>query len=239
MNDNGSPYKVHLPIFEGPLDLLLHLIKINEIDIYDIPISVVTEQYLQYLALMQEVNIDVASEYLVMAATLAHIKSKMLLPSPSLEDDDAGEDPRTELVQRLLEYQCFKKAAEKLSNQEILGRDVFTRSEPAPETEDESIEEASLFDLLEALRGILGKIKSEEFLLDFKKEKISFKDKTVEILEKLAHAEYIVLQDLFSSCKSRLEIIVTFVAMLELIRSQRIRALQLQNFGSIRIALRT
>ena len=127
MEKNSPTYKVHLPVFEGPLDLLLHLIKINEIDIYDIPIAVVTEQYLEYLELMEKLNLDIASEYLVMAATLAHIKSKMLLPSISSDEEASEEDPRSELVQRLLDYQRYKKAAEELEEKDILGRDVFPR----------------------------------------------------------------------------------------------------------------
>ena len=236
MDDNSPTYQVHLPLFDGPLDLLLHLIKTNEIDIYDIPISVITDQYLEYLALMKEVNIDVAGDYLVMAATLAYIKSKMLLPSPVDDSEETGEeDPRDELVQRLLNYQRFKKAAETLSNQEILGRDIFPRSDSIEGEEGNEIEEASLFDLMEALREILKKIEGKEQILDFTKEKIFLKDKMVEILKRLAEVEYIFFQDLFSSTKSRLEMIVTFVAMLELIRDQKIRTLQVKKFGSIRI----
>jgi segregation and condensation protein A len=235
---NSSTYQVQLPIFEGPLDLLLHLIKINEIDIYDIPIAVITAQYLEYLELMRELNLDVAGEYLVMAATLAYIKSKMLLPSsPETAEEETGEDPRDELVQRLLDYQRFKKAAEKLGNKEILGRDVFARS--GSEEKEEIYElEVNLFDLMEALRGILKKVGTQDELLDFTKEKISLKDKMIEIIERVKAVEYIIFQDLFSSTKNRYEIILTFIALLELIRNQKIRTLQFQDFGTIRIYLR-
>ena len=241
MDQTSPTYHVHLPLFEGPLDLLLHLIKINELDIYDIPIAVITEQYLEYLNLMQELDIDVASEYLVIAATLAYIKSKMLLPTPPEGTDESVEevDPRTELVERLLEYQRFKKAAEKLGDQEILGRDIFTRSEsPEEGAQAEEAGEASLFDLIEALRGILAKLGPRDRLLDFSREKVSLKDKMVEILERLQEVEYLLFQELFSLAENRLEIIVTFLAILELIRNQRIRALQFENFGNIRIYLR-
>ncbi|MFH0812916.1 MAG: segregation/condensation protein A [Pseudomonadota bacterium] len=239
MDETSPTYQVHLPVFEGPLDLLLHLIKINEIDIYDIPVAVITAQYLEYLDLMQELNLDVAGEYLLMAATLAYIKSKMLLPpEPETSEEPSGEDPREELVQRLLDYQRFKIAAEKLADKEILGRDIFPRSEPEAEEENEGIEEASLFDLIEALRGVIKKIDTYEKILDFTKEKISIKDKMMEILEQLAVVEYIIFQDLFSSAQHRMDVIVTFMAMLELIRSQKIRALQFQNFGTIRIYLK-
>ena len=238
MEKNSSTYQVQLPIFEGPLDLLLHLIKINEIDIYDIPIAVVTEQYLEYLDLMRELNLDVASEYLVIAATLAYIKSKMLLPSsPETAEEETGEDPRAELVQRLLDYQRFKQAAEKLGKKEMLGRDVFAR---AGSEEKEEIYElgVNLFDLMEALREILKKVGTQDKLLDFTREKISLKDKMIEIIERLKAVEYIIFQDLFSSTQNRHEIILTFIALLELIRNQKIRVLQFQDFGTIRVSMR-
>ena len=236
MEDQSPPYKVQLPAFEGPLDLLLHLIKINEVDIYDIPIAIVTEQYLQYLGLMKELNLDIASEYLVMAATLAHIKSRMLLPSTPPDGEESEEDPRNELVQRLLDYQRYKKAAEELEDKEILGRDVFSR----PGSEDNGGGEltVNLFDLIEALKGILEKVDAEEGILDFTKEKISLKDRMVEVIERLEAVESLIFQDLFSSAESRYEIILTFMALLELIRNQKVRILQLEMFGTIRISLR-
>jgi len=238
MEDNSSDYKVHLPIFEGPLDLLLHLIKTNEIDIYDIPIAVITGQYLEYLDLMKELNLDIASEYLVMAATLAYIKSKMLLPSSAeIAEGDTEEDPRNELVQRLLDYQRFKKAAEKLSDKELLGRDVFPRSGLEEKQEYDEVE-VNLFDLIEALRGILEKIGTKGELLDFTKEGVSLKDKMREIIERLKTVEFVLFHDLFSSAENRYEIIITFVALLELIRDQKVRVFQFQDFGTIRIYLR-
>jgi segregation and condensation protein A len=240
MDETSPTYQVHLPLFEGPLDLLLHLIKINELDIYDIPIAVITDQYLEYLDLMRELDLDLAGDYLVMAATLAYIKSKTLLPSPAEGEQGGGEeeDPREELVQRLLDYQRFKKAAEKLGDQEILGRDVFTRPETGDTGENEEVEEASLFDLMEALRGILAKLGPRDKILDFTREKISLKDRMVEILERLQGVEYLLFEDLFFSAQDRLEIILTFLAILELIRDQRVRALQFENFGTIRMYLR-
>lgn len=235
MEGHSADYQVRLPAFEGPLDLLLHLIKLNEIDIYDIPISLIAEQYLQYLELMKELNLDVASEYLVMAATLAYIKSKMLLPVPSAsEDGDSGEDPRQELVERLLDYQRFKKAAEKLGGKEILGRDVFSRSESDDGGKEVEVE-ANLFDLIEALRVILSKVQTKDRVLDFTRERISLKDKMMEILDRLKDTEYLVFQDLFSSIPDRYGIIVMFMALLELMRSQEIRAVQFESFGTIRI----
>jgi len=236
MDEYSPHYKVHLPIFEGPLDLLLHLIKINEIDIYDIPIAQVTEQYVEYLGIMKELNLDIASEYLVMAATLAHIKSKMLLPSIPSDQEESEEDPRNELVQRLLDYQRYKKAAEKLDDKEVLGRDVFPR--PGSDGEEGRELAVNLFDLIEALRGILARVASQDNIMDFTREKLSLKDKMVEIIERLKAVEYIIFQDLFASAESRYAIILTFMALLELIRNQRVRALQFQAFGAIRIYLR-
>src|SRR4026209_2148418 len=135
---SASGYRVELPAFEGPLDLLLHLIQAHELDIMDIPIGFVTHKYVEYVTLMQKLNIDVASEYLVMAATLAHIKSKMRLPTPPEDQEEEGEldiDPRAELVRRLLEYQKYKLAGEDLAGRLVLGRDVFLRGIPAPEVE--------------------------------------------------------------------------------------------------------
>lgn len=236
MNEKADPYRVNLPVFEGPLDLLIHLIKVNEVDIYDIPIALVTQQYLEYLDLMREFNIDVASEYLLMAATLAYIKSRMLLPSPPKGEEEEENDPRKELVQRLLEYQRYKKAAEELSQKDLLGRDLFTRAGPDDDQAgDDEAEEASLFDLMEALRGIIERIGTHEKLLDFTKEKISMREKMVEILERLQSADYILFQDLFAAATSRYEVIVTFVAMLELIRDHKIIILQFRAFGTIRI----
>ncbi len=238
MDEESSPYRVNLPVFEGPLDLLLHLIKVNEVDIYDIPISLVTKQYLEYLDLMKELNIDVASEYLVMAATLAYIKSKMLLPSPPIDDDEDERDPREELVQGLLEYQRYKRVAEELGQKNLLGRDVFSRAGADEVDEGEEVEEASLFDLMEALRGILSRIDAHEKLIDFTRERVSLKDKIVEILERLATADYIVFQDVFAGSRNRFEVIVTFLAMLELMREHKIMVLQFRNFGMIRIYTR-
>ena len=236
MEEHSPTYKVHLPIFEGPLDLLLHLIKINEIDIYDIPIAVVTEQYVEYLDLMKELNLDIASEYLVIAATLVHIKSKLLLPTTPSDEEDSGEDPRDALVQRLLDYQRYKKAAEQLDDKEILGRDVFSR--PGSEEEGGGELTVNLFDLIEALRGILEKVDSPDKILDFTKEKVSLKDKMIEIIERLEAVKYLIFKDLFSSAENRYEIILTFMALLELMRNQKVRILQVQAFGSIRISLR-
>ena len=158
----GSAYAVKLSVFEGPLDLLLHLIRLNEVDITDIPIALIAEQYLEYLDLMRELNLDVAGEYLLMAATLAWIKSRMLLPPVEGEEEEEGADPRAELIARLLEYQRFKEAAEELRERQILGRDVFeargSSLEGTPEAEREI--EVGMIQLLEAFRKVLHLVES-------------------------------------------------------------------------------
>src|SRR6188768_1639658 len=150
----ANTYSVKLPTFEGPLDLLLHLIEEHELNVMDIPIAFVAKKYVEYITLMQELNIDVASEYLVMAATLAHIKSKTLLPTPPADDEDEEEnelDPRAELIRRLLEYQKYKQAGEQLAAHDVLGRDVFPRGMPAPSVDGPApMTGLSLFKLLDA-----------------------------------------------------------------------------------------
>jgi len=237
------PLQVKLEIFEGPLDLLLHLIKKNEIDIYDIPILVITQQYMEYLEMMKTLNLDVAGEFLLMAATLLHIKSKMLLPpseeEPSGEDQEGElEDPRAELVRRLLEYQRFKEAASDLAKGCLLDREVFARKFFAEklleETEDALTGEVTLYDLLEAIKKVLQGIPPEEFQ-EISLDHLSIKDKINQIMERLWETESLTFKELFTSLASRGEIIVTFLAILELMRLRMINVFQAESFGPIRI----
>ncbi len=231
--------EVQLGIYEGPLDLLLHLIKKNELSITDIPIATITEQYLATLDLMQSLNLDVAGEFLVMAATLVHIKSKMLLPPGEDEGDEEeeGTDPRDELVRRLLEYQRFKEAAEELEKRDILRRDVFVRPfEPPEEVGSWELEKISLFDLLSALRHVLEKLPAEsvhEVTLD----KISVRDKMNLILDDLQRRGKVIFQSLFEGAISRLDVVVTFLAMLELAKMRAVRIWQEERLGPIVIEL--
>lgn len=226
---------VQLEIFEGPLDLLLHLIKKNEVSVTDIPIAAITEQYLATLELMQNLNLDVAGEFLVMAATLIHIKSRMLLPAGDDEpDEDEGIDPREELVRRLLEYQRFKDAAAELEQRELLTRDVFTRSAAAEQAPAQGFREVSLFELLTALRRVIERLPKDdahEVIL----EKITVREKMTLILDILRAGERVTFEALFSAVKSRLEIIVTFLAMLELVKMRAIRIFQEALNGPIQI----
>ena len=225
-------YTVKVDIFEGPLDLLLHLIKQNQLDIYDIPIALVTEQYLEYIRIMKALDLTIAGEFLVMAATLMYIKSRMLLPAPLEEEEEEGEDPRAELVQRLVEYKRFKEAALHLSHQPLLGRDVFIR--PVQEIEAAAGEiEADLFHLIDALRELLKHQKVEDFH-EVTLERITLREKIRELYERLQGiGEAVPFSELFAPLSSRVELIITFLALLELIRSGMVRAYQRDTFGPV------
>jgi segregation and condensation protein A len=227
-----EPYTVKVDVFEGPLDLLLHLIKQNQIDIYDIPIAIVTEQYLDYIRIMKALDLSIAGEFLVMAATLMYIKSRMLLPAPIEEEEEEAADPRAELVQRLVEYKRFKEAAVRLSQQALLGVDVFIR--PAREIEAEAGEiEADLFHLIDALRELLKRQEIKDFH-DVTLDRVTLRDKMTELWEKLQGAkEAVAFTTLFTHVSSRLELIVTFLALLELIRAGMLRAYQRDVFGPV------
>jgi segregation and condensation protein A len=226
---------VQLENFEGPLDLLLHLIKKNEVTITDIPIAVITEQFLATLDLMQTLNLDVAGEFLVMAATLIHIKSRMLLPPSEEESDDEeeGADPREDLVRRLLEYQRFKEAASELEQRDVLTRDVFVRgTPPAQETAPAAFRELSIFELLTALRRVLERLPKDEFH-EVTLEKITVREKMTLLLDRLHAHGRVWFESLFSDARTRMEIVVTFLAMLELVKMRAIRILQEDPQGPI------
>jgi segregation and condensation protein A len=228
---------VQLEIFEGPLDLLLHLIKKNEVSITDIPIAEITEQYLATLELMETLNLDVAGEFLVMAATLVHIKSRMLLPTgdDDAEDDEEGNDPREELVRRLLEYQRFKDAAEQLGRREILTRDVFIRStKPSEEVPVPSLRELSVFELLTAFRRVLERLPKDN-VHEVTLEKITVREKMTMLLDRLRASSQVLFESLFSDIKTRMEVVVTFLAMLELVKVRAIRIFQDELNGPIMI----
>jgi len=238
LTDERSSYTVRLDIFEGPLDLLLHLINKNELDIFNIPISLITEQYFEYIKLMKVLNLDIAGEYLLMASTLLHIKSKMLLPQSTEEEEEEGEDPRAELVRRLLEYQKYKTGAAELGRRPMLDRDVFIRLVTAGEEETKEKEriEVTLFDLLEAFRKVLERAKAEaihEVILD----RLSVEDKIQEILALLQKENRsLAFHLLFPDQVSRRVIIITFLAILELVKMKLVRIFQVAPFEVIRIS---
>ena len=228
-------YKVKLEVFEGPLDLLLYLIKKNELDIYDIPISSITEQYLEYIELMRMLDLNIAGEFLVMAATLIHIKSKMLLPPEEKEIlPEEEEDPREELVRRLLEYKKFKEVAGVLQDLEGQRREMFTRSASLEDQPGEQFFEASLFDLITALTRVLKDVPKEIFQ-EIVKEEFTVEQKVHDILHMLVDNPVLYLGELFNKAKSKLEIIATFLAVLELIRLKEIIVVQKKRFDDIEI----
>ena len=234
------PYQVRIENFEGPLDLLLHLIKKNEINIYDIPIALIAQQYLSYIEAMKELNLAVAGEFLVMAATLLQIKSKMLLPvEESAEDEDDGPDPREELVRRLLEYKTFKEAARQLDTQEKMWREIYSRpvtpQKDAPVTDEAMLENIGLFDLVDALQGILNRNPGKK-LLEILPDNLTVRDRMNVILEALEGQESIGFEALFDASSHRLLIIVTFLALLELIRLRTVRVYQAESFGPILVS---
>lgn len=242
MTDEPTNYAIKLDIFEGPLDLLLYLIKKNEIDIYNIPVALITEQYLQYLKIIKSLNLDMAGEYLVMASTLIHIKSKMLLPAddePS--DEETEEDPRAELVRQLLEYQAFKEAASELEKRPLLERDVFTRKasleeivdKPADDDSDDLIE-VNVFELIEAFHRVVSRIDKKE-LLEIDLEKMSITDIINDVMERLTREKNLTFEELLGEKMDRRRIVYTFLAILELIKLKMIKAYQTSAFGVIRI----
>jgi segregation and condensation protein A len=239
--DETTDYAIKLDIFEGPLDLLLYLIKKNEIDIYNIPVALITEQYLQYLKIIKSLNLDLAGEYLVMASTLIHIKSKMLLPVPDEPSaEETEEDPRAELVRQLLEYQSFKEAATDLGKRPLLERDVFTRSAPInddvkkpTENEDELIE-VNIFELIEAFHRLVSRIDKKE-LLEIDLEKLSITDTINGIMERLNREKNLTFEELLGERIDRRRVIYTFLAILELIKMKMVKAYQTAAFGVIRI----
>ncbi len=236
----ASDYRISLPVFEGPLDLLLHLIQKHELDILNIPIAFVTEKYVAYIMMMEELNIDVASEYLVMAATLAHIKSKMLLPTPPADQDGPPEeelDPRMELVRRLLEYQKYKLAAEQLGERAVLGRDVFGRGTSEAVAEGPApFAQTSTFKLLDAFEAILKRVsRTKDHQIDF--ERISITDRINQLSDLLRARPSVAFEDLFEGQRTRADVIVTFLALLEMTRLRMTRIAQESPYSPIHIEL--
>ncbi len=219
-------YEVRLDIFEGPLDLLLHLIRKNELDIFDIPIATITDQYLEYIGLMEALNITLAGEFLLMASTLIHIKSRMLLPG---SEDEEGEDPRTEITRPLLEYLRFKELAGELSDRDMLDRDVFTRRFP-PDYKghfenEEPLIEVSLFQLIDAFKRVMDQ-RLPGVQLKFQVETWSLKEKTGLIMDRLKEQGGLYFGELFDEARSLAEFVITFLALLELAQMGLLRIFQ-------------
>ncbi len=231
-------YKINLPAFEGPLDLLMHLIRKNDVQVENIPIVTILDQYLHYLNLMQELNIDLAGEFILMAAELAHIKSKMLLPDEKTDEEDEGEDPRAELARRLLEYQRFKDVAARLAERPFLGRDVFVH--PAyreKENTEEPILQADSYKLLLAFNGVLKRLKPEKFH-EVTMERLSVSQRIYQLIERFKEGTSLTFDEVFENERTKGECVITFLAMLEMIKLKLIRVWQADEQGAIRIELR-
>jgi len=222
-------HPVKLEVFEGPLDLLLYLIQKNDLDITDIPISQITSEYLSTIDLLKELNLGMAGEFLLMAATLIQIKARMLLPSPEAEGEE-GPDPRAELISKLLEYQRYKEAAQFLGEQAETVKDVFYRGAPVF-SKEEQVLEVDLFELLDAFKDVLAQAK--EGVREIIIEEIPVERRIQEILETLRQKQAITFKELFKNDATRRDMIVTFLAILELIRMKNVSVQQSEAFGDI------
>lgn len=232
-------YRVKLEVFEGPLDLLLYLIKKDEIDISDIPIAHITAQYLAYLEMMQELDIAVAGDFLVMASTLIYIKSKMLLPpAPKIEgEEDLNEDPRAELVERLLEYQKFKSASQMLYSRGEIEAACYTRGQLETDSSNPEVS-ATVFDLLRVFREILKRAE-EKIELEIARDEVTIAEKLQQIHDLLDRYEQVNVRELFEMSRSKRELIITFLAFLELVKEWKIHLVQRELFGDIFARKRT
>jgi segregation and condensation protein A len=236
-----TDYKVRLDIFEGPLDLLLYLVKRDEIDIYDISLERITKQYLEYIEAFKELNIDLAGEFVVMAANLIYWKSRSLLPvdqQPPEEDVDE-DDPRWELIRQLIEYKKFKEAAEQLQLRQLEQEKIFSRPSGGPALLASAplrLGEVGIFQLINAFQTVLKRLDARENLQEIFGENFTVSDKIDLILATVSEGKAVRFSTLFAEAASRVEIVVTFLALLELIRLKQVRALQSDPFSEIEIA---
>ncbi len=242
LSETPGGYSVRLDRFEGPLDLLLHLIRKNELNIHDIPIALITRQYLEYLDLMKSLNLVIAGEFLVMAATLISIKARTLLPQEVIPEEE-GPDPREELVRRLLEYRTVQEAAAGLAERERIWSERFRRdpnlpeidpAEPAVEPEASALIEASLFDLLDSLRAMLERIPTGAGI-ELRLDEPTVTDRIAGLLEQVQQAEQITFAQLCGETPTRAWVIVTFLALLELVRLRLVSIFQTELCGEVRI----
>ena len=232
-------YKVKFEVFEGPLDLLLYLVKKEEVDIYEVNLTKLATQFLEYIEVMRLLDLDIAGEFLVMAATLMYLKSRELLPvdqQAATEGEDEGADPRWELIRQLVEYKKFKDAAAQLQALEARQENVFARTPAKPEFEAPTVRRnVSLFDLLNAVNSVLKRFSQREDLRDIYEDKWTVSEKIQFLLKELAARSVLKFSELFANATSRSEVVCTFLALLELMRLKQIIAIQHQPFGEIEI----
>jgi segregation and condensation protein A len=233
----GEGYRVQAGPFDGPLDLLLHLVRANEIDIMDIPIVAITEQYTAYLELMRELDLEIAGEYLLMAATLVHIKSQMLLPREAEAGEGEAPDPRADLVHQLLDYQRFRQAAENLQAMESRRTLIWTRDEIPGEFEGEELIAVDMVDLMRAFKTLLGRL-GDEARLRLKRDNVSVAEKIAWLTDLLEERRSVDLLATFAELPTRLDRIAAFLAVLEMMRLALVVVFQRKHLGEIRVALR-
>jgi len=234
-----TDYKVKLEVFEGPLDLLLYLIKQDEIDIYDISLERITGQYLEYLQAFKELNIELAGEFIVMAANLIYLKSRSLLPVDQQppEEDAEEDDPRWDLIRQLIEYKKFKEAAAELHLRALEQEQIFARESPSLLLQEPlRLEEVGIFQLINAFQTVIKRIEARQDVQEIFAERFSVSEKIDFILQRVANSARLRFSDLFGAAVSRVEVVVTFLALLELIRLKQVRALQKNMFEEIEIA---
>jgi segregation and condensation protein A len=233
-----SDYKVKLEVFEGPLDLLLYLIKRDEIDIYDISLERITRQYLEYLQAFKELKIDIAGEFVVMAANLIYLKSRSLLPLDQQppEEDAEEDDPRWDLIRQLIEYKKFKEAAEQLHTRAVQQEKIFTRDGGPIVEAPLRLAEVGIFQLIHAFQNVIKRVEARENLGEIFGERFTVSEKIDIILQRVANGTSLRFSDLFSDIAVRVEVVVTFLALLELIRLKQVRVIQRDLFGEIEIA---
>jgi segregation and condensation protein A len=234
-----ADYKVKLEVFEGPLDLLLYLIKQDEIDIYDISLERITRQYLEYLQAFKELNIELAGEFIVMAANLIYLKSRSLLPIDQQppEEDAEEDDPRWDLIRQLIEYKKFKEAAAELNLRQLQQERIFAREASSLALQEPlRLEEVGIFQLINAFQTVIKRIEARQDVQEIFAERFSVSEKIDTILQRVANGVRLRFSDLFGAAVSRVEVVVTFLALLELIRLKQVRALQKNMFEEIEIA---
>ena len=239
-----AEYKVKFEVFEGPLDLLLYLIKKEEVDIYDVNLTQLATQFIEYIEVMRMLDLEIAGEFLVMASTLMYIKSRELLPldqQVQTEGEDEGEDPRWELIRQLVEYKKFKDAAAQLQTMEARQENVFPRLPPKPDLAPAAAPrpDVSLFDLLNAVNSVLKRVGQRENFRDVFEDKWTVSEKIEQILRAIALQSRLKFSEMFAGATSRTEVVVTFLALLELIRLKQIMAVQSEAFGEIQICAAT
>ncbi len=234
-----SEYKVQFDVFEGPLDLLLYLVKQEEVDIYEVNLTKIATQFLEYVDLMRELDLDVAGEFLVMAATLMYIKSRELLPvdqQVAVEGEDEGEDPRWELIRQLVEYKKFKDAATQLQEREAAQENIFPRVPAKLDFEAPPVKpDVSLFDLINAVNVVLKRFATREDLRDIYQDRWTVSEKIEQLIQLLAQQPSLKFSELFAGATSRSEVVVMFLALLELIRLKELAVIQHAPFSEIEI----